>query len=76
VTTKELIKAEIDRLEAEELKELYGLVKRFASGAPKRIEEAKTTIRRERRSGAYIGSPRLTHPSQAGDFVKEVLEEA
>jgi hypothetical protein len=24
---------------------------------------------------AYIGSPRLVHPEQAADFVKEVLEE-
>ena len=24
---------------------------------------------------AYVGSPRLVHPEQAGDFVKKVIEE-
>jgi hypothetical protein len=26
-------------------------------------------------SAAYVGSPRLVHPEQAGDFVKKVVEE-
>jgi hypothetical protein len=29
----------------------------------------------EVQSVAYIGSPRLVHPEQAADFIKEVIEE-
>ncbi len=28
------------------------------------------------RSSFFVGGPRLTHPEQAADFVKEVIEEA
>jgi hypothetical protein len=29
----------------------------------------------EVQTAAYVGSPRLVHPEQAGDFTKEVIEE-
>jgi hypothetical protein len=79
VPTRELIKAEIDRVEDESLDELYGLVKRFTNGGPARGETDTAATPGppgiERPSALYIGSPRLVHREQAADFAKEVVED-
>lgn len=67
VSTKELIKAEIDKVEGEDLDELYGLVKRFTNGGAARGKDGQVTV--------YVGSPRLVHREQAVDFEKEVHED-
>jgi hypothetical protein len=69
VATKELIKAEIDKVEDEHLEELYGVVRRLSGGARKQTEKG------EGPSAFYIGSPRLVRRSQAVDFVKEVVDD-
>ena len=65
MATKELIKAEIDKIEEDEdLEALYGLVKRLAGSEQKRADEVPTTIQTTvGPSSSYIGSPRLVRRS-------------